>query len=130
MYPTLKTLHTVLAALTISGFLLRGYWMLTGSALFRNRATRIAPHVVDTLFLATAIWMVFEMQLAPLGQPWLQAKLVGLLAYIGLGMIAFRFSATPGTRLLAFVGAITSFAYVVGAALSKSPTSWSAFFSL
>ena len=127
MYSILKSLHTILAALTISGFLLRGYWMLTGSGLFRNRVTRIAPHIVDTLFLATAIWMVVEVQLAPLAQAWLQAKLVGLLAYIGLGMIAFRFSKTVEARIIAFVGAITSFTYVVGAAVSKSPWSWLAY---
>ncbi len=127
MYPTLKVLHTVLATLTICGFLLRGYWMITDSDLFRNRVTRVAPHIVDTLFLVTAIWMIFEVQFAPLGQPWLQAKLVGLLAYILLGMTAFRFSKTVEIRLAAFVGAISSFAYVVGAAVSKSPWSWLAY---
>ena len=129
MYPILKSLHTILAALTISGFLLRGYWMITESTLFRNRVTRIAPHLVDTLFLATAVWMVVELQLEPLAQPWLQAKLVGVLGYIGLGMLAFRFGRTTEIRLIAFVAAIASFAYVVGAALSKSPASWIAYFS-
>jgi len=124
MYPILKSLHTILAVLTISGFLLRGYWMITESTLFRNRVTRVAPHLVDTLFLATAVWMVVEVQLAPLSQPWLQAKLVGVLAYIGLGMLTFRFSKTVEIRMIAFVGAITSFAYVVGAAVSKNPWSW------
>ncbi len=124
MYSILKSLHTVLAALTIGGFLLRGYWMLSGSLLFRNRVTRIVPHVVDTLFLTTAVWMVVEVQLAPLSQTWLHAKLAGLLAYIALGMVAFRFGRTSKTRLLAFVGAVISFTYVVGAAVFKSPWSW------
>ena len=130
MYPILKVLHTILATLTICGFLLRGYWLLTDSGLFRNRVTRIAPHLVDTLFLVTAIWMIVELQFTPLNQPWLQAKLVGLLAYIVLGMTAFRFSKTVEIRIIAFVAAIASFAYVVGAALSKSPASWLAYFSV
>ena len=127
MYPILKVLHTIFATLTICGFLLRGYWLITGSVLFRNRVTRVAPHIVDTLFLATAIWMVAELRFTPLQQPWLQAKLVGLLAYILLGMTAFRFSRTVEIRLAAFIGAIVSFVYVVGAALSKSPASWAAY---
>ena len=127
MYPILKSLHTILAALTISGFLLRGYWMITESELFRNRVTRIAPHVVDTLFLATAVWMVVEVQLAPLAQSWLQAKLVGLLAYILLGMLAFRFGRSLEIRIVAFAGALASFSYVAGAAVSKSPLSWLAY---
>lgn len=55
VYLTLKLLHVVFAAATLLGFLLRGYWMITESDLLRSRMTRIAPHIVDTLFLATGM---------------------------------------------------------------------------
>ncbi|NIL94303.1 MAG: regulator SirB, partial [Woeseiaceae bacterium] len=48
----------------------------------------------------------------------------GLVFYIGLGMIAFRFGRTPGIKVAAFLGAVLSFAYIVGAAVQKSPISW------
>lgn len=127
MYLILKNTHIALAALTITGFLLRGYWMLSGSKLHQNRATKIVPHIVDTLFFGTAIWMVIESGIAPSQHGWLLAKFAGLVAYIGFGMVAFRFGRTNEIRLIAFVGAVAAFAYVVGAAFSKSPWSWVAY---
>ena len=40
--------------------------MATGSDLLAHRITRIAPHVVDTLFLITGVWLVFHIAFAKL----------------------------------------------------------------
>jgi len=124
MYMILKNFHMTFAILAIVGFLLRGYWAMTGSDLHQNRATKILPHINDALFLGTGIWLVMTLNLPWTQQPWLLAKFTGLIGYIGFGMIAFRFGRTNEVRLLAFVAAVSSFAYVVGCALSKSPMSW------
>jgi len=124
MYLILKNFHMTFATLTILGFLLRGYWVMTGSALLQHRATKIAPHTVDALFLATGIWLVIMLDLAWMRQPWLLAKFAGIFAYIGLGMVAMRFGRTRQIRAVAFVGAVAAFAYIVGAALTKSALSW------
>ena len=116
--------------LTISGFLLRGYWTLTGSDLRNNRASRIVPHVIDTLFFASGVLLIVTLHLDWMRQPWLLAKFAGLFFYIGLGMVAFRFGRAPRIRLLAFVGAVVSFIYIVGAALAKSPASWLAYLTV
>jgi uncharacterized membrane protein SirB2 len=127
MYLILKNFHMMLATLTISGFLLRGYWMMSGSGLRQNRAAKVLPHIIDTLFLATGIWLVVVLKLAPLQHPWLLAKFTGLLAYIGLGMVAMRFGRTPQIKMVAFIAAIAAFAYIVGVALTKNPISWIAY---
>ncbi len=127
MYLIIKNIHVTFATLTIVGFVLRGYWRISGSNLHQHRAMKIVPHTVDALFLATGIWLVMMLNINPLQHPWLLAKFAAIFAYVGLGMIAFRFGHTPQIRSLAFVGAIASFAFVVGAALSKSPLSWLAF---
>ena len=57
-------------------------------------------------------------------QPWLLAKILGLVAYIVLGTIALKRGPTMPVRVVAFVGALLAFAYIVGAALLKSPASW------
>ncbi len=124
MYLIIKNFHTAFAVLTITGFLLRGSWMMAGSGLIHNRATKIAPHIIDTLFLVTGITLIFMLDLAPMQHAWLLAKFAGLLAYIGLGMVAMRFGRTPEIKMLAFVGAVAMFAYIVGVALTKSPASW------
>lgn len=124
MYSIVKYSHAFLAIVSITGFALRGYWMMTGSELLAHRSTRIAPHVVDTLFLVTGIWLVVLLNLPVVGSPWLLAKLAGLVAYIVLGTIALRRGRTMPVRLVAFVGALAIYAYIVGVAISKSPASW------
>ena len=117
----MRDLHQALAALTIAGFLLRAYWMLRSSPLLQHRLTRIAPHVIDTLFLATGIALIVQLNLAVLQNHWLVAKFAGLIVYIVLGAIALRYGRNRPIRLAAFVGALVAFAYVVNTALSKSP---------
>ncbi len=127
MYLIIKNIHIAFATLTIIGFLLRAYWKAIGSNLHQNRATKIVPHTIDAMFLATGIWLLMMLDMNPLQQPWLVAKFAAIFAYVGLGMVAFRFGRTPRIRSLAFVGALASFAFVVGAALNKNPMSWLAF---
>lgn len=127
MYAVLKNVHILCAALTIAGFVLRGYWMMTSSALLDRRLTRTLPHIVDTIFLLSGIGMLLTLSLNPLTQSWLIAKFVGLIAYIVLGMVALRRGPTLASRQLAFLGALAVFAYIVGVALSHSPLSWGAY---
>lgn len=116
------------AALAVTGFLLRGYWRMTGSPLYKNPAAKIVPHINDALFLATGIWLISILNLQWTQHAWLLAKFAGLAGYIGFGMVAFRFGKSSEIRLIAFVAAVASFAFIVGAALAKSPLSWLAYF--
>lgn len=124
MYSLLKLTHVTCAALSIGGFLLRGYWMMTSAPLLQHRATRTLPHVVDTVFLLSGVAMLVMLSLNPFVVDWLVAKFVALVAYVGLGTIALRRGRTRGMRTLALAGAIAIFAYILGVALSHSPASW------
>jgi len=124
MYLIIKNFHMAFAALAVTGFLLRGYWRMTGSPLHQNRASKIVPHINDALFLATGIWLISILNLQWTQHAWLLAKFAGLAGYIGFGMVAFRFGKSGEIRLIAFVAAVASFAFIVGAALTKSPLSW------
>lgn len=127
MYLVLKYAHVVAAVATISGFILRGYWMLVESDNLQHRAVKIAPHIVDTVFLLAGVGMIWLLHMDPLAQPWLLAKFTGLIAYILLGTIAIKRGPTKQARTVAFVGAVAVFAYVAGVALAKSPLSWLAY---
>lgn len=120
----MKNTHMILALLTICGFVIRGLWMMRSSPLLEHPISRIAPHVIDTLFLVTGITLVVQMRLAVMQNHWLLAKFVGLAIYIVLGAIALRRGQTMRVRKLAFAAALLSFAYIVGAAINKSPLSW------
>jgi len=117
----LKLLHVSCAALSIGGFALRGYWLLTGNSLLSRPLTRVLPHTVDTVLLGSALAMLWIWRLDPFRSPWLTAKIVALLAYIALGMTAFRFANTDRGRCLAFALALLVAAYIVAVAVSKSP---------
>ena len=123
-YTIIKLLHTAAALVTITGFLLRGYWMLRESPLLQARMTKIAPHIVDALLLLAGIAMLSMLHLNPFTQSWLLAKFAGLLVYIVLGSIAIKRGKTKQSRTVAFVGAVAAFAYVIGVAVTKSPLGW------
>lgn len=117
----LKNIHVACAAISISGFLLRGAWMISGSSLLQHRLTRILPHVVDTLLLVSALWMALLLQQYPFGAGWLTAKVVALLAYIALGTVALKRGRTRGARIAAMAAAVAVYGYIVAVALTHDP---------
>jgi len=121
-YTALKYVHLTAVALSFSLFFLRGVWMMLDSAQLHRRWVRIVPHVSDTLLLAAGIWLAFELRLAPGETPWLAAKLAALPVYIGLGMLALRPGRSKRLRIGAWFAALAVFGYIVGVALTRSPT--------
>jgi uncharacterized membrane protein SirB2 len=120
-YLALKHVHVTCVVLSGLGFLLRGGWMLYGSPLLRARATRIAPHVIDTLLLGSALMMAWQSGQYPFVQGWLTAKFFGLLGYIACGTVALKRGRTPGIRAVFLVLAVLAYAYIVAVALTRNP---------
>jgi uncharacterized membrane protein SirB2 len=118
-YPLLRTLHIATVYLTLTLFLVRGFWMLTESSLLQNRWVRIVPHINDTLLLTAAIAMLVVAEMNPLDHPWLLAKITGLLAYIGLGVVALKTGKTKATRIKALIAALAVFGYILAVAITK-----------
>ena len=125
-YLSVKHFHMGCAAVSASLFLLRGVWMLRASTLLQLRWVRIAPHVVDTLLLASAIALAVWSGQYPFAQGWLTAKLLALLGYIALGTISLKRGRTRAVRGTAFVGALALFAYIVAVAVTRHAMPWSA----
>lgn len=123
-YLVLKYVHTFAAVATISGFLLRGWWMLRDSELLRHRVTKIVPHVNDAVLLLAGIGMLWVLRMNPFTQTWLLAKFAGLIVYILLGTVALKRGPTKEIRSIALAAAVAVFAWVAGVALAKSPLSW------
>jgi uncharacterized membrane protein SirB2 len=107
------------AALSIAGFLARGVLMLKDSPLLGQRLVRVVPHIVDTLLLASALWLIWFLGASPLEQPWLAAKIAALFAYIGFGMVALRRGRSKGVRAAAFAAALVAALYIVAVAFSR-----------
>lgn len=116
---TLTAFHVALAYLTVTGFFVRGIWSLTGSPLGGERWVRTAPHVIDTLLLTLGATLAYRLGVSPLSG-WLAAKLVGLLAYIGFGVVALR-ARTKALQRTAFAAALVTAGYIFAVALTRSP---------
>lgn len=116
-----KSIHVGSVCLSIAGFLARGVLMLRGSPLLKARFVRIAPHVLDTVLLASALWLCWLLGQYPFVQGWLTAKVLGLLAYIVLGTIALRRGRSRRVRAAAFAAALATVAYVVTVAIAHDP---------
>ena len=129
IFSTLKLIHMGCALLSISGFTLRGYWMLTDNPLLNLGIAKVYPHIIDTLLLASAVGMLLVWNISPLELNWLTAKILGLLAYIILGMIALRFGRTKKEKGAAWLLALLSAGYIVSVAYSKNPLGLFSIFS-
>ena len=120
-YLLVKSLHVGCAAASLAGFLVRGVLMLRGSPLLETRFARVAPHVVDTLLLASALWLSWHVGQYPFVHAWVTAKVLALLAYIVLGSMALRRGRTKALRAAALAGALAAAGYIVSVAITRDP---------
>ena len=120
-YALLKFVHVACVILSGAGFLLRGSWALSGSALLYHPLTRRLPHFVDTVLLLSAATLAWLLRQFPFVAPWVTAKVLGLVVYIVLGIIALRRGRSQWARGIALVAACLVYAWIVSVALSKNP---------
>lgn len=120
-YSLVKHVHLTTIGITLALFVLRGVWMMTGSARLQARWVRVVPHVNDTLLLASGLGLAVMLGQYPLVDGWLTAKFFGLLAYIVLGTVALKRGRTKGVRVAAWIGALLVFGYIVAVALAHDP---------
>lgn len=129
-YTTLKLIHQTAVVLSFGGFFARGLASLRGAAWVASRPAKTLPHVVDSVLLLSALALAWSLRLSPHEAPWLMAKIVGLLAYIGLGLLALKPGRPTTVRATAWIAALATFGYIVSAALTKNPLGFLAgFFS-
>ncbi len=127
-YTALKAVHVGSAMLSVTGFAARGVLMMADSPLMATQFARIAPHVVDTVLLGSALLLTWQSGQYPFAQPWLTAKVLALAAYVVLGSIALRRGRTLRVRTWAFVFALGTALYIFSVAVSRDPAGPLAFF--
>ena len=120
-YLLLKHLHVTFVVISITGFFLRGVWMLRDSPMLDRLWVRVVPHVNDTLLLAAAAGLSIVQQQYPFVHGWVTAKVLGLLAYIGFGMFALRRGHSKTMRAGFWLASLASFGYIVSVALTRDP---------
>ena len=116
----IKYIHMTCALLSFTGFFLRGILGFFKSEVLQIKWIKIVPHIVDTILLISAIAMLYTMSLSIIENHWLIAKIVALVLYIALGVIALRTSVPIKVRVITWLSALLVFVYIVSVAVTKS----------
>ena len=114
----IKYVHIGCAVLSGSGYFIRGLWMLNDSPWLQKKWAKVAPHIIDTMLLASAIALTVQIQQYPFVHGWLTAKVLALVAYIVVGAIGLKYGRTKKIRIAAWLAAMGIFLYIVSVALT------------
>jgi uncharacterized membrane protein SirB2 len=119
------TLLTHLGAVGVSAILLAvRFALVTATPDPLPRVLRIVPGIVDLVLVLSAVTLCIVLGLYPLQQPWLTAKALGLLVYMGCAHPAVAPGKPVGRRVLLLVIALLALVYNVAVALRADPTPW------
>lgn len=124
MYAAVKHIHLLAIGLSLAFFILRGIWMLIDSEKLKNCWIKYSTYLIDTVLLLSAIKLTILIQQYPGSHDWLTAKVIGLVCYIILGVIALKRGKTKGQRTIAFIAALATISYIIGVAIHHNPMSW------
>ena len=120
-YSLLLQLHVTTALISLLLFIGRGIRVLQQPQRSRPRWMKWLPHANDTILLILGIMLMRTIQQYPITNSWLTYKLIALLMYILLGMVAMKWAKTGRIRFMAWLGALVVFAYMLGVAITKQP---------
>ena len=118
---TVKIIHITCALISISGFVGRGILMIRESSLLSARWIKVLPHINDTVLLVSAIILASQWGWSALQMPWLLTKIMALLVYIALGVLALKKGRNKVIRTSAWLAAILTFSYIIAVAITKNP---------
>ena len=92
-YLAVKHTHMLFAVLSIILFYVRSFSRLRTGVLAKNKVVFIGSHSIDTLLLISAVALIVMAGFNPLEQSWLLEKIILVVAYIVLGIVAAKQSA-------------------------------------
>lgn len=114
----IKIIHLTFIILSISSFIGRIILSQTHPSILKQRALKIAPHVIDSLLLLSGITLVIQGGWLSSDFGWIIAKIIALIGYIILGVFVMR--KRGPLRWIAFLGAMTCFIYIGIVAVTKN----------
>jgi len=123
-YAAIRLLHIGCVALSGGLFTIRGLALLGGASVANHWAVRISSYLIDTALLGAAILLMLILHQYPFVDAWLTTKVLLLLLYIALGIIALRRARTRLGRGLALLAALLTFGFMIGVAITRHPAGW------
>ena len=108
-------IHQISVILSIIGFFARGIGHIFDKGWVTKKPAKILPHIIDTALLVSAIILLV---IGPwsISEGWVQAKILGLVLYIFLGLMAFRFAKNRLQKAIYWLLALIVIFYLVAVA--------------
>ncbi|BBP45803.1 SirB family protein [Thiosulfatimonas sediminis] len=112
---TALIIHQVSVILSILGFFARGIGHIFEKPWVKLKPVKILPHIIDTALLVSALVLLI---IGPwsINEGWIQIKILGLVLYIVLGLMAFRFAKNRIQKAIYWLLALVVIFYVVAVA--------------
>jgi len=114
----IKFFHLIFILLSISSFVGRVYLAEKQPAMLEQKWIKIGPHIINSLLLLSGFALVFQGSWLSAEYGWIVAKLIALVAYVGLGIVAIK--SQGDLRWKAFAGAMVCFIYIAVVAVTKN----------
>lgn len=123
-FGSIRLLHVSCVLLSGGLFMSRGLMRIADSPVANHRAVRVASYVIDSALLAAGIALAMALHQYPLTDAWLTTKVSFLIVYIALGLYALKLAQQRNTRILAFLAALLTYAFIIGVAVAHHPAGW------
>jgi uncharacterized membrane protein SirB2 len=124
-YPQIKAVHILCVLLSGGLFALRGTLALAGRhGMAQWTPVRWLSYGIDTTLLTAALMLLTMLPGALFANGWLTVKLVLLVAYVVLAMLALKRVHTPSARRIFYVAALATYVYMLGVARMHHPLGW------
>ncbi len=114
----IKIIHLTFILASLVSFIGRITLSQFNPEVLNNKFIKIAPHVIDTILLLSGITLVMQGGWLEGNYGWIESKVILLLCYVALGVMAMRFSGAK--RWLAFTGAIACYIFIFSIAITKN----------
>lgn len=120
-YSEIRLAH--IAAVLASGslFLTRGLAFFAGARWPMAPPLRYLGYTVDTVLLTAALMLMTIVQQYPFVHAWLTVKVLLLVVYIALGIIAFWKGRTQTVRIGSWVAAVAIYGFIYSVARAHDP---------
>ena len=120
-YLQLRQAHIAFVVVSVSIFVLRGLLMLANSRHVNSAWLKYTSYTVDTLLLTAALMLTTIIHQYPFQTGWLTMKVALLVVYVVLGSIALKRGRTQAVRVVAFVAALVTIAFLYTVARAHHP---------
>ena len=121
IYPEIKLVHVTAVIASGALFLLRGITVSLGGNWSMSTPVRYLSYSIDIVLLCAGLSLLAILPSGVFSNGWLGLKLILLVVYIGLGMLALKRGRSAAIRRSCFIAAIAVFLIVYVIARTHDP---------